>query len=137
MTEFELAQLEYMVYAREQGLIGLMQTQAGLVANDLALWTGVLFGYLLVAYFVGSQLTKVQAAILNALYLAVSGASVFSLLTGGLTIVGFANQYAMVSGNEKIATVSPEYTFFGIALNIACIVASLYFMWSVRHPKAE
>jgi hypothetical protein len=137
MTEFELAQLEYMVYAREQGLIGLMQTQAGLVANDLALWTGVLFGYLLVAYFVGSQLTRVQAAILNALYLAVSGASVFSLLTGGLTIAGFADQYAMVSGNEKIATVSPEYTFFGIALNIACIVASLYFMWSVRHPKAE
>ena len=137
MTEFELVQIEYMEYAREQGLIGLMQAQAGLVSSDLAVWTGTLFGYLLVAYFVGHQLTKVQTAILNALYLVISGASVFSLFTGGMTIVGFADKYAEVSGNEKIATVSPAFTMFGTTLNIACILASLYFMWSVRHPKPK
>lgn len=137
MTEFELVQIEYMEYAREQGLIGLMQTQAGIVSSDLAVWTGVLFGYLLVAYFVGNQLTKVQTVILNALYLTVSGATVFALFTGGMTIVAFADRYAEVSGNERIATVSPEFTIFGTTLNILCILASLYFMWSVRHSKAE
>jgi hypothetical protein len=34
MSEFELLQLEYMEYERQQGLISLIQSQADLISND-------------------------------------------------------------------------------------------------------
>ena len=137
MTEFELAQLQYMDYERQQGLIGLIQTQADLVSNDLTMWASGLFGYLVVAYFVGGSLTKVQVTILNCLYLAVATATQFAILTGGLVLSGFAAKYSEVSGYPPSMTTSPMFTLLGTGLNTACLVASLYFMWTVRHSRTE
>jgi len=137
MTEFELAQLEYMAYAREQGLIGLMQAQADLINNDLMMLTSAVFGYLVVAYFVGAQLTKVQAGILNSLYVAVTSAASFSVLVGGFTVVAFSNHYSTITGNTQTATASNEFVLMGVTFNACIVLASLYFMWTVRHPKSE
>ena len=138
MTEFESAQLVYMQAERAGNLMSLIQTQGELIQNDATQFTTLIFGYLLVAYFIGSHLTKVQVVILNTLYIASIGSTVFQMVTGGLTAMGFLERFYEVSENTReLSAMNPDYLFFGVALNIALIIASLYFMWSVRHPKTE
>ena len=69
MTEFELKQLEYLQFDRQQGLITLIQSQADLISNDMTMLSTFLFGYLVVAYFVGANLSKVQSIIFTTSFL--------------------------------------------------------------------
>lgn len=136
MTEFEIAQLEFMQAERSANLLNLVQTQGSLIQSDATQFTTLLFGYLLVAYFIGASLTRVQVIILNVLYIASIGASIFQMTTGAFTAIGFLNRFLEVSGNEgEMSPLNPNYIGYGVALNLALILTSLYFMWSVRHPK--
>jgi len=138
MTEFEIAQLEFMQAERSANLLNLVQTQVSLIQIDATFFTTLLFGYLLVAYFIGASLTRVQVIILNVLYIASIGASIFQMTTGAFTAIGFLNKFLEVSGNEgEMSPLNPNYIAYGVALNLAMILTSLYFMWSVRHPKTE
>jgi len=138
MSEFEILQLEYMEIERMQGLIGLLQSQADLMANDGTMMTTLLFGYLIVAYFVGTHLTKVQSFIFSTLYVAAFLASTFSATNTALAAVGLQARFVEVSGNsETIPTLTPMFVLLGVALKLSMFLASLYFMWSVRHPKTE
>ena len=138
MTEFEIAQLEFMQAERSANLLNLVQTQGSLIQSDATFFTTLLFGYLLVAYFIGASLTRVQVIILNVLYIASIGASIFQMTTGAFTAIGFLNKFLEVSGNEgEMSPLNPNYIAYGVALNLAMILTSLYFMWSVRHPKTE
>ena len=138
MTEFEIAQLEFMQAERSANLLNLVQTQVSLIQIDATFFTTLLFGYLLVAYFIGASLTRVQVIILNVLYIASIGASIFQMTTGAFTAIGFLNKFLEVSGNEgEMSPLNPNYIAYGVALNLALILTSLYFMWSVRHPKTE
>jgi hypothetical protein len=60
MTEFEIASLELMNFERIKGIAELMQGQGSLIASDGATFTSLLFGYLLAAYFIGVNLSRVQ-----------------------------------------------------------------------------
>lgn len=138
MTEFELAQLEFMQAERNANLLELVLTQGNLIQSDATQFTTLLFGYLLVAYFIGASLTRTQIVILNTLYVASIGATIFQMTTGAFTALGFLNKFLEVSGNSGETTpIDPKYIGFGLALNLALIATSLYFMWSVRHPKTE
>jgi hypothetical protein len=137
MSEFELLQLEYMQIDRTQGLIGLIQTQADLIANDATMMSTLLFGYLVVAYFVGRSLTKPQSLIFNTLYVAAFLATCFSATNSALVAVGLQNRYVEVSGLAETPTLTPMFVLLGVTLNLCMLLASLYFMWSVRHPKTE
>lgn len=138
MSEFELAQLEFMQAERNANLLDLVLAQGSLIQSDATQFTTLLFGYLLVAYFIGARLTRIQVIIFNALYVASIGATIFQMTTGAFTALGFLNKFLEVSGNiEETTPIDPRYIGFGLSLNLALIVTSLYFMWSVRHPEAE
>ncbi|MEH6570670.1 MAG: hypothetical protein V7709_16440 [Halioglobus sp.] len=137
MTEFELQQLDYMETERIQGLLGLIQSQAELIANDATMMSTLLFGYLVVAYFVGGHLTKVQAAIFSTLYVAAFLANSFSATNSALVAVGFQARYVELSGATGSPSLTPIFMFLGAMLNLSMLLGSLYFMWSVRHPKTE
>ena len=137
MSEFELLQLEYMEYDRQQGLIGLIQSQAELISNDATMMSTLLFGYLVVAYFVGGHLTKPQSIIFSSLYVAGFLASTFSVTNSALVAVGLQARFVEVSGATETPTLTPMFVLLGVTLNMSMLLASLYFMWSVRHPKTE
>ena len=137
MSEFELLQLEYMEYGRQQGLIGLIQSQADLISNDATMMSTLLFGYLVVAYFVGTHLTKAQSLIFSALYVAVFLANTFSATNSALVAVGLQAHYVEVSGNSETPTLTPMFVLLGVTLNLSMLLTSLYFMWSVRRPKTD
>jgi len=137
MTEFELKQLDYMEIERMQGLLGLVQSQVELIANDATMISTLLFGYLVVAYFVGGKLTKIQSFIFSSLYLAAMLGNFFSASSSAIVALGFQAKYVEVSGGTGAASLSPMFVLAGVVMNLGMLLASLYFMWSVRHPKTE
>jgi hypothetical protein len=134
MTEYEIADLAVStqaIFFQQWELAQGAGERAAAVAQQFG---NLLFGYLIVAYFIGAKMTKVQLAILNVLYLIWQ---LRILLT--LSIVG-GNADILLGEMREI---SPELTPTGpsllpsIALLSCLILASLYFMWTIRHPKKE
>ena len=115
----------------------MIQAQADLIANDATMMSTLLFGYLVVAYFVGTHLTKPQSFIFSSLYVAAFLANTFSATSSALVAVGPQVRYVEVSGNIETPTLTPMFVLLGVTLNLCMLLASLYFMWSVRHPKTE
>jgi hypothetical protein len=134
MTEYEIADL---AVSTQELFIQQWQLGQGIgerVYDSIQQFGNLLFGYLMVAYFVGAKLTKVQLAILNVLYLIWQ----FRLFLSLRILSGNGN---ILLGEMRI--ISPELTpdypsiLSLYALLTGLILASLYFMWSIRHPKTE
>jgi small-conductance mechanosensitive channel len=147
MTEFEEMTIELMQSERIGNVLSLLQGQSELIANDATNFSTILFGYLIAAYFIGAQLTRPQVTILNVLYLAtvISTLAIMAADFAGLMgYWGSANRYmeelerSAVTNDTSIVTVlSGEFFLLGMVINTALVIASLYFMWSIRHPKTE
>ena len=69
MTEYEIADLAFSKHEGVMEMIGLIQTQAASMATANTHYNSLIFGYLLVAYFIGAALTRAQSVILTILYL--------------------------------------------------------------------
>lgn len=139
MTEFESAQLVYIQAEREANLLSLIHSQAELIQNDATQFTTLLFGYLLVAYFIGAHLTRAQVIILNILYSVSIGATMFQMTSSAFIALGFLERFLEVSTlrNTDLSAINPGYIVFAVILNIALVITSLYFMWTIRQPKIE
>jgi hypothetical protein len=134
MTEYEIADLavstQELYWQQAQALQGILE----LVFTTLEYFGTLLFGYLMVAYFIGAQLTRVQVVILTTLYL-------FWVVRLGivLNVVSISGQ--MIIGEMR--KISPDLvpaspSVWGpYAILTFLTLASLYFMWNARHPKTE
>jgi hypothetical protein len=94
------------------------------------------FGFLATAYFVGSQLTQLQTIVASGLY-------VISAVAPSLTQIAYIQlTFAILESGPNLGQgfMLLNGTFWVWSMSIIQsigIVISLYFMWSVRHPKAE
>jgi hypothetical protein len=138
MTEYEIADLALSTQEGLRQQVGLVQEQASLAISSLSVYFSLIFGYLLAAYFVGANLTRAQSVILTLLYLS----SIFLNRSGFLSIQ-LGGRDLNMGLMELNPDARPVFLFsdagivFAIAVSAALIVASLYFMWSVRHQKTE
>jgi hypothetical protein len=121
MTEYELtdAIVSYSVAAMTAMTLYLTATTA----------------YLVAAFVAGSRLRGAQVSIVNALFIFVAG--FFTYGTGGY----FNRQLHYVGKLEALVPEEPltlnlETIVFITSVESLGIIASLYFMWSIRHPKA-
>jgi hypothetical protein len=109
------------------------------VVSNFAVLITLMSGYLVVAYLVGNQLTRTQILVTNALYLM----SAFTIISGG-----FAATSDVQIARKEMALQIPQLDLLNyaeqsvylwpsiIAILYCClVVASLIFMWQVRHPK--
>ncbi len=104
--------------------------QLGGANGAMTLYLTVTSGYLLVAYLAGNELTRLQATIITCLY------GVFAA-TNTVAVVSFFNaaiHYGHTYGTGRMPFWPPYIvgTMFSLG-----ILASLKFMWDVRHPKTE
>jgi hypothetical protein len=138
MTEYEIADLALSTQEGFRQQVGLVQEQASLALSSLSVYFSLIFGYLLVAYFVGANLTRAQNVILTLLYLStmiLNRSAFLSIQLGGKNVIK-----GLIELNPETRPVfffSDDAIVFATAVSAALIVASLYFMWSVRHPKTE
>lgn len=138
MTEFEKAALALHELEAIQTQVQIVQAQAALVGDSGTTYITLLFGYLVVAYFLGQELKKRDLMILNGLYIAFIFGAIESMKTSysaGIMHLERLLELDSSHGGEVFWTLEMMTFFLAFMLISAC--ASLYFMWSVRHPKTE
>jgi hypothetical protein len=125
MTEYEMTDIIMSRYAQ--------------MTEQASLYFALVSGYLITAYVVGSRLTRLQVTVINTLYCLWT----VGILGGYINTVNDTIELEQVirsvwatttAGNISDST-SAAYSF-AIVQTIG-IIASLVFMWSVRHPRTE
>ena len=120
-------------------LISLAQgeTQNALAMNEYNLAT--LTGYLLIAYFIGANLTLFQVSFVNFVFL-------LTRLAGYLSLQGVLKRTEYFQ--QQVVDADPDIPVGQLALGgyggavqttlfVAITLGCLVFMWQVRHPKTE
>jgi hypothetical protein len=139
MTEYEIADLALSKAMQLQGAVSQIQVQMGIVSDGIQLFMAVLFGFLAAAYFIGAQLERLQALIFSGLYLLWQIWTLAAISTRGVVMLELVAKVAELRGSSEVWSANvPQSLVVGLMLILpGALCASLYFMWSVRHPKKE
>ena len=126
MTEYELGEMLYNTY---DGLWQGSQMYFTLVS-----------AYLIVAYLVGAKLNRAQNAIVTGLYCVWTIGLIQSQYSTSVQMIGITDQLlssnsSFLSNDVGAQTQAGVYTF--LIVQMLGLVASLYFMWSVRRADIE
>ena len=134
MTEYEIAELalstQELFWQQMQVMQGFGELTGGLFERFMT----VLFGYLIVVYLIGARLTRVQAGIFTMLYLFWLARLAIGVSTTTSAMFGTLDAMKILQPDMAIPS-SPA--LWMLALLLLSTLASLYFMWSVRHAKTE
>ena len=104
--------------------------------DSFTLYISFTTAYLVTAYFTGKNLTRFQA-------LSASGLFCLGAIAGALTCLASVQAWAGILRDNRTVIDSISIYSSNLWLVImptifgAGILVSLYFMWSVRHPKTE
>lgn len=138
MSEFEVADIA----TQQQAIFWQMWSLAESLTDKANVYVErlmtLMFGYLAVAHFAGSRLSRMQALIFTLLYLVWTSGLIMSMREASQDVALVAQQmqqldpqlHASIWRNNSIAEGGGV-----LYLLIACIVASLYFMWSTRRTN--
>lgn len=121
----------------EYELLDLMSGVEVQMATQFSLYLSVVSAYLVVAYLVGSKLTFVQTFIASALMFFAAGGQTWALYTSLGRIKEYLDFKAALSPLTNYEQHIAANTYIWIGILAAGVVASLYFMWSVRHSEPE
>ncbi len=119
MTAYEYMDLAYSGFSEVTTIVSLM--------------IAVLSGYLVVAYTIGSNLTRVQVAVLNFAY---SIWTIYLILSGLMQLIR-ARYHLTLAGelDQNLLSTSPYFVHGFVSIGLLLWLTSLWFMWSIRHPR--
>ena len=120
MTEFELGE---MIYNSIDSMTSLSQVYFGLVS-----------AYLVVSYLVGDKLTMVQSTIITALYIIWFSSVIQGVYSESLTTLHLFQELE-IHGNTIGKYVHPSGIIGFLLVQVLGLIASLYFMWTIRHAR--
>jgi hypothetical protein len=115
-----------------QGVIGYASS-GGLY---FSIWLTVLSAYAVIAYLAGKDLTTFQTVWVNTLYLFGSLLSIMGFYGG------YRSQLFYINKLKELNPESPQIMSTNMLLSVTgfailVTMATLLFMWQVRHPKTE
>ena len=122
MTEYELQELAF--------------TAGGLGINFSALLITLISSYLVVAYIAGSDLTRQQVTLVNVLFLFTSSLFLYGAISSFVKQLNFVEKLRILDA-ENYYPVTPLVVIAVTTTFLLIVLASIHFMWSVRHPKIE
>ena len=120
----------------EPALVEAANSSWALVTSAIGLYVTVTSAYLVVAFLAGAKLTTSQTGIISTLYITM----VITLLAGLYAWLVRGTYYSseLMALESKASTFSvPDVPIIMTAVCTAGVLASLKFMWDVRHPKTE
>ena len=138
MDEFEKAELALLEKSYLLELESITQGYISLVETEATILLSLISGYLLVAHFIGDSLTRAQLLIFNVLYLFTTLSSLAVYYGHYQSIVHSVERLLAenaVSAGDIPVTGTPESAALLVLAYLSMIIASLYFMWTVRHPS--
>jgi hypothetical protein len=124
MNEFELGEMLYSAYS--------------LSSDGAAIYFTLVTAYIVASYVVGDKLSTAQMLIISALYVVWSLGLINVQYTQILAVTGFQRELSALGGSPLLIQQNTQVATWGfIGVQISGMLASLYFMWSIRHPKTE
>ncbi len=125
MTEYELTDVMYNIFSN---------------MNEAAvMYFTLVSAYIGMSFLIGKKLTRFQLVIINVLYITwVIGVinTVYSGLANALEVTQALDSMNAIITNQGSEIISISIYSF-MAVQFGGIIASLLFMWSVRHPNSE
>ena len=118
----------------EAELWELYLLRESLVLEYLVFLTSAASAYLLVAYYIGEKLTRFPAYIISAFFVFTSIICIHNIHWKNVGMTEIQRQLGRE--NEFSQWVNLESSL-SIVLMIGGMLACLWYMWSVRHPKTE
>ncbi|MEP1473062.1 MAG: hypothetical protein ABJK25_18945 [Halieaceae bacterium] len=121
-----------------EGLLEVAFVTWGNVATLLALLITIISGYMVVAYTAGASLTRQQVILINLIYLLMGGFVGWGCREMTIRAALFEDvAYKMATGEIGAMASRGEVAFGIISAFSLAMIASLKFMWDIRHPKVE
>jgi hypothetical protein len=120
----------------EAELVEASTSYLDLMLSSLSLYMTVVSGYLLVAFFIGSKLTRAQLSLVSALYVFIAISATYGFFSWMMRGIGYAIKQEEINPSLKIYAGTPTAAAIAAVLLLG-IIASLKFMWDIRHPKTE
>ena len=130
MTEMEL-------FIQKNQLSQLLAWLSDALGTHISIYLTIVTGYIIVAYLVGTKLTRLQVAIATGIYLVAYIFESLILTTIIRTIGKQSSQLLLLDPAVAIGMMAQARApYIGLVILIAGLIAPLWFMWSVRHPKS-
>ena len=126
MTELEAVEAANAIYAN--------------MAAFYTIFFAVVSGYLIVAYVVGKSLTRFQAGFVTTLFLFVAAPALAAFAAFFETGLHYTSIQLQMRDSELPITgivASGSLMSFTVFVNFCFLLASLWFMWDIRHPKRQ
>jgi hypothetical protein len=130
MTKMEL-------FIQKNQLSQLLASLSDALGTHISIYLTIVTGYIIVAYLVGTKLTRLQVAIATGIYLVAYIFESLILTTIVRTIGKQSSQLLLLDPAVAIGMMAQARApYIGLVILIAGLIAPLWFMWSVRHPKS-
>jgi hypothetical protein len=130
MTEMEL-------FIQKNQLSQLLASLSDALGTHISIYLTIVTGYIIVAYLVGTKLTRLQVAIATGIYLVAYIFESLILTTIIRTIGKQSSQLLLLDPAVAIGMMAQARApYIGLVILIAGLIAPLWFMWSVRPPKS-
>jgi hypothetical protein len=123
----------------EYEILDLAKSAIDSMNSSFSLYLSIVSGYLIVAYFVGSNLNRVQTVIIGILFIAGASLQAWAMSAYQIAIQEYVAAKVDISPLTEYQTIiASNHAGHWIAFLMVCgIIASLYFMWDIRHPKTN
>ncbi|MFT7246828.1 MAG: hypothetical protein ACI82A_004208 [Candidatus Azotimanducaceae bacterium] len=120
----------------EPELVEAANSSWSLVTSAMGVYMTITSAYLIAAFLAGVKLTTLQVGIISALFITMASTLMIGLY--GWTVRGAYYTSELAALNSDAAA----YVFSGVAIVLTSlcsigILASLKFMWDIRHSKTE
>jgi hypothetical protein len=122
MTEYELADL--------------INSSTGNATPVLMGFMTSVTGYLVLTWFTGDKLKRSQAAMVSTLFVIYSGLFIIAWAARFQSALMYQNELNAINP-ERGGLISQELIYGVVVVLVVIVIASLKFMWDIRHPKAE
>jgi hypothetical protein len=102
--------------------------------ETFGMYLTVMVAYLVSSYAVGKQLSRIQVTTISTLFTVTSLVftwAVYGYISRGIPI---ANELSLINP-DRVYGLRPIVRMSMLVVQICGILASLSFMWSIRHPK--
>ncbi len=120
----------------EYELVDATATYSSNFALIFTLYLTLVSGYLVTAFVAGTRLSSVQVSILNFGFIISASLMAFSALGAGIIRVHYTRELLELAADAPHRPL--EWLFLSwFILMVVGVLASLYFVWDVRHPKSD
>lgn len=120
----------------EYELLDLIGTWKADTASGVTTFISILSAYILTAYIAGANMTRAQVAVISLLMIFYSALLIFQISVNQLSIIEYHEMIRPDWGEKAIR--NGVFTIWAIGITgVISILATLWFMWSVRQPRRE